>query len=140
MAKKLIMFVSAAVLSFGMSLAAEEVVVVNQAESQEFATVLHEVEKLNAEGVTNEEILASVCEAEGIEANNIADLMTALTAQRDALTAENFIPNAGTTLGNVTLGMVLAGVVAYIILPAIWARTAVPACKRLSEALKKKQA
>ncbi|MBM3886789.1 hypothetical protein FJ364_02555 [Candidatus Dependentiae bacterium] len=70
MTKRLVSFVSAAVLSFGMSLSAVEVTtpVVSVSEVEKVEVMLRNLE---AQGITREEVFAAVASDKNIKANNI---------------------------------------------------------------------
>ena len=100
MAKKLMMFVSAAVLSFGMALSASEVVG-PMTNSQEFVvaqSISAVIQELEAQGISRDEILAAVAADKNISAKDWSAIQAFITNNGNAF--------AGSAIGSITIGQI----------------------------------
>ena len=100
MSKKLMMFVSAAVLSFGMALSAGDVVapVTNSQEFVVAQSISAVIQELEAQGISRDEILAAVGADKNISAKDWSAIQAFITNNGNAF--------AGSEIGSITIGQI----------------------------------
>ena len=100
MSKKLMMFVSAAVLSFGMALSAGDVVapVTNSQEFVVAQSISAAIQELEVQGISRDEILPAVAADKNISAQDWSAIQAFITNNGNAFT--------GSEIGSITIGQI----------------------------------